>query len=720
MTWQRRARFVVAGVGLATAAAIVLLIRDPPPPPSRGDSAPLDPGAALQSEGGVSARYRDNQRVASIEYEAVVQHKDGRTTYAKAVVTLSDGSVLSAGQVESSGKATTSNSLGAELTLTKGVRLTTRDGATLAGDSATHNDATGISNIPGAATFSRGRMSGRGTGAVYERDTGNLRVLADVVVTLQDDAGGPVEATAATMTFASATRSMAFDRQARITRKTEVLSADRAMLFLSDDDQFFRAIELRGRSKVTPAPGAAATGMPDMQAADIDLAFHDGTQALSQAALNGQARMVVTGAEGAQEIEAPRIDLKTAADGRTLTDLRAGPKGVVVRLPASPPAPARTIEAATLAATGNDKSGLLGATFTDAVHFTETVPAAAGRAASTREGRSGWLMLDLGGRLNAVTKATFRQDVTFVSKQQSGATTTGSADVGVYDAAAGQLELTPSTVKPVRLPHVADADVTVDARSRIVVGLNSDSLEAHGGVTTLSLGKAKGAARGFFTPGERVVGASESLRRDPGTKTLRYTASKTALTRLQQGDSIVEGREIVVSEETSDLEAKGQVRSTVLFDAPAGKGAAPAAPSRYVIDAETMSYVEKQRTATYTGAPVVLKRPDGTIRSTRMTITLARDERRLDRLVATGTMTATLDGGREAKGDQLAYDAAADRYTVRGSPVRLRTRADDGRCTLSRGEVVHFVGTQGQTEWRPAENTGGADQTPFSCTDPLP
>jgi lipopolysaccharide export system protein LptA len=459
--------------------------------------------------------------------------------------------------------------------------------------------------------------------------------------------------------------------------------------------------------------------MPDMQADDIDLSFHDGTQALRQAALNGRARMALTGTEGGQQIEAPRIDLKTALDGRTLTDLRAGPSGVVVRLPAATGAPDRTVTAATLAAAGSDKGGLLSATFTDSVVFTENLPAPPARAAARREGRSRWLLLDLDGKLSAVKKATFRQDVIFETKSQSG-TTTGTADVGIYDAGAGQLTLTPNETRPSRRPRVTDADGSVDATTEITVDLNTDSLDARGSVTTLNTGKGKKPSRGFFTAGESIFGFSDTLRRDPNARTLRYGGSAKSPARLQQGDTRIVGREIVVNEDTGDLQARGQIQSTVILETSAPARGGKPGSSRYVIDAETLVYAEKSRTATYDGTPVVLQRPDGTVRATRLVVTLAGDERRLQRLVATGTMTATLEGGREAKGDALTYDAAADRYSVSGSPVYLRTRAKDGTCTLSRGRQVHFVGTDGATDWKPEENKGQTDQAPFSCTEPLP
>lgn len=722
MTWQRGARVAVAAIGLATALAVVLLVRERPARVEPGVTTPVDPEAVAQSGSGVDIRYRGQEQVAVIASDERKQFEDGRITWRNARMTLKDGTVLEAGLAQSIGKATSGDGPGAEYRLSNGVRLTTGAGATLAGESGTYSDATGEASIPGAVTFSRGRMAGRGTGGVYTREGDTLRVLADVVVTLQTDPPGkPIEATSATMTFTPATRSMLFDQKARIARATEVLSGDRAVLFLSDNDDHFRAMELRGHASVVPAPGAA-NGLAEMRANDIDLGFHEGGQALRQAGLNGQARLVQSATQGGQTIEAPRVDLTMAPDGQTLTDLRAGPTGVTVRLPAVDAFPARTIEGGTLAATGNDKSGLLSAVFSDAVRFTEQVPAAPGRAASERVGRSRQLRLDLAGKLNALKAATFQQDVTFESTSPNGKLT-GDADQGVYDAASGQLVLTPFMTRASRLPHVTDGDdVTVDASRRIVIHLNTNSLEAHENVKTSSSGKRKGGARGFFTPGQPVRGSSAVFTRDNATKVLKYTGTATAPAWVQQGsgDSRIEGREIEMDEETGDMRASGRITSTVVFEAgPAGRGGGAAAPpTRYDITAETMSYVEKQRAATYTGAPVVLKRPDGETRSRRLVITLARDERRLERLEATDEVTASLEGGREAKGRQLIYDAVGDRYTIRGAPVLVRSRDEAGTCSLARGQMVQF--TDKKQDWPKAENPGGSIAGPYSCTEPLP
>jgi len=726
MRWQRGARLAVAAIGLATALAVVLLVRERPAQVDPGVTVPVDPGATMQAGSGVDTRHRGDERIGTVAYDEITHFKDGRTGYKNARVTLKDGTVLSAGFAETVGKAASGESPAAEYRLRNGVRLTKPgEGTTLAGESGSYSETTGEASIPGAVTFSRGRMAGRGTGGVYSKEDGSLRVLADVVVTLQvDPPGKPIEATSVTMTFTPATRSMLFDQKARITRASEVLSGDRAVLFLSDNDDHFRAIELRGHASVVPAPGAA-NGLADMRADDIDLGFHDGGQALRQAALNGQARLVQSATQGGQTIEAPRVDLTMAPDGQTLTDLRAGPTGVTVRLPAVSDAPARTIEAATLAATGTEKSGLLNAVFTDAVRFTEQATAAPGRAASERVGRSRVLTLDLAGKLNALKTATFRQNVTFEATSANGKTA-GDADQGVYDAGNGQLVLTPFTTKASRPPHVADGDdVTVDASGRIVIHLNTNSLEAYDDVKTLSRGQRKGSARGFFTPGQPVRASSAVFTRDHATKIVKYIGTATAPAWVQQGtgDSRIEGHEIEMHEETGDMRASGRIKSTVVFDAaPAGRGGAAGTPTptRYDITAETMIYSEKQRAATYAGAPVLLQRPNGETRSRRLVITLARDERRLERLEATDEVTAKLDGGGETKGTRLLYEAATDRYTVRGAPVLVRTRDEAGTCSLARGQVVHFTGTGRNQDWPESENPGGSIAGPYSCTEPLP
>jgi len=160
------------------------------------------------------------------------------------------------------------------------------------------------------------------------------RVLADAKMHMQPDPAaaqgqsGAIEATAATLTFTRANKALLFETNAHITRDKDTMTADRATMYLSHDEQQFRVIELRGHSHVAPAPGQPSD-TPDMQADDIDLGFYPGTQVLQQGILNGKAHMVLTSEAGQRSIEAPRITMGTVPDGKTLTRLDGGP-GVTV------------------------------------------------------------------------------------------------------------------------------------------------------------------------------------------------------------------------------------------------------------------------------------------------------------------------------------------------------------------------------------------------------
>ena len=55
----------------------------------------------------------------------------------------------------------------------------------------TFNDKTGMLEVPGPVTFTRGRMTGTGTGATYDRNRDVLWLLADAQITVTaDETGG--------------------------------------------------------------------------------------------------------------------------------------------------------------------------------------------------------------------------------------------------------------------------------------------------------------------------------------------------------------------------------------------------------------------------------------------------------------------------------------------------------------------------------------------------
>jgi lipopolysaccharide export system protein LptA len=478
-------------------------------------------------------------------------------------------------------------------------------------------------------------------------------------------------------------------------------------------------IELRGRSTVTPVPGQEAT-VPEMRARDIDLAFHEGTQALERAVLVGGSSMVLVEGNGRRSIEATDITLTTAPDGRTVTHLDARER-VTVRTPAQAKQAARTITSSNLVASGND-AGLTDATFTGGVRFVETTPAGAGRQAGERVGTSQALTMKLGGQLDAVESAQFQQNVQFRDGDVS-----GGADIGDYAASAGRLTLRPGRV-PSRLPRVTSGRVTVDARELIDVDLNTQNLHARGDVKTVSTpeagargrGRGAGADNGLFTSGETMFGFGAEFWYEGEAGRVRYRGAEKTAARVTQGDTVIVGASIDLSEETQDLTANGSVESTFLV---VDSRRPSAAPTKYRVQADTLEYRDKARTATYTGAPVTLTVPDGVTRARTMVMTLAAEGRTLERLDARTEVHAVMPKGREALADSLLYEAAVDRYTLRGvrgrSQVVLRSEGDTpGTCSQSIGLMVHL--TSGEPPvFPPEENPGNVQRTTVACTGSL-
>jgi lipopolysaccharide export system protein LptA len=708
----------VAAAGIGTAAALYTQTRERPVVDRPTVATPADPEAVSQSAKGRYERFRGGTLVFAIDYDFIRTYENPvRTEYDNARFQMDDGTFLGADRIVISEGA---DGEPTESTFNGNVRMDTPEGASIRADEATYVNTTGVAILPGPITFSRGRLSGSGTGGEYHRDTGVFHVLADAQVeTVADEAGGKVQATARSMTFNRTGLALLFDTDARILHETQVMTADRATLYLTESQEQFRLIELRGRSTVTPVPGQEST-VPEMRARDIDLAFHEGTQALERAVLVGGSSMVLVEGNARRSIEATDITLTTAPDGRTVTHLEAREQ-VTVRTPAQAKQAARTITASNLVASGND-SGLTDATFTGGVRFVETTPASGGRKAGERVGTSQTLSMKLDGQLDAVESARFQQDVKFRDGDVS-----GDADIGDYAAAAGRLTLRPGRV-PSRYPYVTSGRVTVDAREFIEVDLDTENLHARGDVKTVSVAESGGARgqgrgevdeRGLFDSGETLLGFAAEFWYDGGAGRVRYRGAAKAPARVTQGDTAVFGASIELSEETQDLTAGGGVESTFLV----GDSKTPAAaPQKYRVLAETLEYRDAARTASYTGNPVTLTAPDGVTRARTMVMTLAAEGRTLERLDARTDVHAVMPKGREALADSLLYEAALGRYTlrgVRGRSLVLRAEGDTpGTCSLSRGLMVTL--TSGEPpEFPPSENPGPVEQTTVPCTGTL-
>jgi lipopolysaccharide export system protein LptA len=739
MRWQKPARVAVVVLGLGTAGALYHFTRKPPAPVKAPVPGVMDPAASTQSSGGVQVRQVGDVEQYRLEYGAMRTYPDGRSEIGNAhIIFKEDGTEVWADHVNARG--VTGSAAPSSLDMKGHVRLKTGEGATVECESAVYEDATGVTRMPGKVAFTRGRFKGDGNGAVYERQAGVFRLLADAhVVSVPVDPnapgdrgaspaaaptpppGGPVPAAAApsradapidaradSMTFNRAANALLFDGHARIDHGGDQMTSERSTLYLSENGEVFRVIELRGKAHVVPK-GGAGSDTPEMKAQDIDLAFYEGTQTLQRAVLSQQAQMTVVEAGGRKVISGQVISLSTAPDGHTLTHLEANGQ-VVVQIPPAGDTPARRITSRSMFATGNDSAGLTDATFTDGVTFREETAAARGRVAVTRTGSGKTLVLKLKGKLDTIDEAQFQGNAEFRDGDVF-----GKADIGTYLVTGGKLRLQPDArARPSMAPYATDGSLVVNASKLVEIDLNSHDVHAQGNVTTSNppksgarAGGARGAAASrdsaIFHDDEKAIGFGDEFWFDKKADQVRYLGVPGTLARVKQGETDIYARDIRIENDSKDLQATTEVKATMPIEPE--KRAAGAAVSLYQVTADLMTYRETDRTVTYLGTPVELSNADGKTRAPKVVLTLDADGKKLQRMEATSDpalktreqVTSTLTKGERVWSDSITYDAASNQYVFTGLPFRLQSTNADGSCTQhsgSRGSLTPGGGSK--------------------------
>ncbi len=710
MSWQRGARFGLAAIGLGCAAALYFLARPRETPVTPTVATASDREAKSQSGAGTYIHTKDGKKQLELRFEKASDYADGRSRYEKVHVKFVEGHEMFADVVESKGTATDGE--GPRNFDFKGnVRVVDKGGATVMTNEAAYDDATGIVTMPGEVTFTRGRLSGKGLGANYYRDQDFLQLLDQASLNVKPDetSTDTVEATAKTMSFARGQKSLRMEQAVRIVRPNETLEGDVASFGLTDDEQAIRFLELRGNARVTP--GAVPNPPPRMSAHDITLGFLPDGRTLEHATLTGEASVGLASEQGTRSIAASWIDMFLAADGRTLKGLQAKDR-VVVELPATKETPARVIKSSTLDGQGDDK-GLRSATFDRGVTFEET-PIATGQAKPTvRIATSRTLVLQLGGGLENIEQAEFRQNVNFADGDVK-----GDGDFGNYDARGkGKLTLKKGDGAGARLPRVSDGSFTTDAQT-IDVALDTHDLTAKGTVKTLTNPSEKKPdekkAPGLFEPGEPVLGEANELVYTSKTGKAIYTGAGKDQAELRQTKSgRIVADQITVEDETKNLEAKGNVSQDFRTEAKSEPGA-PKRFTKNTVTAGSLLYEDGARRATYV-TNVKMTNEEGVTEGDKITLLLGKEDRSIQRLEVEGpgdNVFSQLSGGYEVRGDKLNYDAATDIYHVIGKPVLVKSPSKDrSGCVISRGPEVRLNRKLNTVEWPPGRTDAvGTDE----------
>jgi len=658
MRWQKRARVVVAMVGIASAIAIYAAMGERTkqtlaPPPQRSD-----PNAIVESSGNVLQQVRGSKQDYLIEAERQLTYAGGATKLIGVKITIRN---RGGRDYVVTGREATAGENQKELQLSGGVTLAASDGFIVHADTATFSEESGLMTAPGAVTFERDRMMGSGVGMSYDKNNDILMLADQSHVTLRDDRGNTsMEFTSGKSTFARMEHTLALEGNVHALRGEQVIDATQGVAHLTEDEQHITDIELRGNSRV----GGGGAGVDSMSARDIDLHYADDGETLERVGLLGGGAVAMTGQGGSagRQIIGDTLDIALAPDG-SLTKA-TGNGNVRLDLPGSPESPARSIRARTLDADGAAGKGLTAAKFTDNVEYREE----SGTSSAARVATSRTLTVELTD--DAVSNAVFTGAVKF--EEQGLQAAAGEAR---YDPMKGSLRLT--GIEAGAVPRVSDDQVTIDGNA-IDVGLQGRLMKATGGVkTTLRARTAigRGGTGGgdatklpsLFKQDQPANVNADALDYQGASGKAIYTGSAT----LWQGETTMRADLITIDQTTGDLVATGNARSSITLDT--GVSIARSAEIRYADAAHTITYGSVKNALGVVAVQAQLGGPQGDLRADRIEVLLAEQGGHVNRLEAYTNVSLKLDA-RTATGDRLTYFAEDERYLMSGAgakPVKV-------------------------------------------------
>ncbi|MPZ17898.1 MAG: hypothetical protein GEV06_08310 [Luteitalea sp.] len=730
MTWQRRARLGLALFALIFVIVVVLSLRRRP---TTTESVPKreDPRAIVESGPGVTLSTEGAKEDLKIAYERWLQYADGTSKLSAITVDLPprDGKAMTltgdealieaepaeaqpqAGQAGQSTATPMSTIMPDRMTVRGNVKLRSSDGLIVSAAEAMYDKGTEIVRVPGAVTFTRGRMSGRSRGATYDSRRDVLWLLAEPRITVAPDqrGEGASDMTASQAGFARRDRYVRLLDGVRIVRGAQITRADNSTLFLQPEADIVQRAELRGHSSVE-TPDAMPGALRSMSAVNIDLAYAPDGRALQEASLSGNAAIQMAGQPGVggRRLAGNTLSLGFAPDGSTLTTLNARDR-VRVDLPAQESTPARVIRSATLVATG-PPTGINQARFERDVEYVE-------REAVTREGQPAAdrtvtarrLDTDTAPGFGDIERAMFTGSVTL----KEGNTREGNAEQVDYEVKKSTVALS-SPGKTGVGARVSDERISVTATT-INTSLDGETLVATGGVRSVLKARREGAekrGRPVMFRDSEPVNVTASRLESKGA-----LAVYTGQARLWQGATAISAKTLTLDDDSGNLQGEGNVVSTLeLEQEPASPAATngnstavrsagpsglakgtPAKSAPTTITAQALDYQEADRRAIYTGGPPQphLVGPEGDLRADRIELYLDEEGRQLERLegytdVSLKTIpTEGASAPRDGAGARLTYFADEEKYVMTGGPVVVLEQLPT-ECRETIGSILTF------------------------------
>jgi lipopolysaccharide export system protein LptA len=707
MRWQHWAKVVLALGGLAVVGAVGLAIRRRDVVPPRPPVMRTDPKAIVESTGGRAARFNRAHEDIRVEYERQLTYKDGSTKLLGVTIATDDRRdgrrfVVTGDE----GEVAKDESI---IALSGHIRLVEGDGFTVETDAATYDSRDTIVRAPGPVTFHHNRMSGSGMGLLYEKKTDVLTILqkSNVHVAPDNAGNGAAEVTAGTTVFARRARDIMFDGGVRVTRGGQTITAGNGLAHLSMDEKRIERLDLYERVRIE-ASATSAGAIRSMSGKTVTLNYAATSEALERLAVRGDAVVQLAGstATNGRQISADSIDGRLAPDGQTPVALD-GREHVELILPADDAQAARTVRAATLAASGDPEDaqrGLTQAIFTGNVEYREK------GAKVDREAHAARLDTTLKPGISAFDHASFSGGASFVDQK-----ITGSAPSVRYDVDKGALELSgsePGSARP--RPHVYNDQITVDA-SAVNVTLAGPVLFAWGDVKS-ALQPPKKSTAGSETKlpsmlkqDQAVIITADSLGYDGAASRATYDGNA----QLWQSDTTIRADSMGIDDKSGDLRADGSVVSTTTTEQTDKDKKKERV--RTTATADSFTFDDAHRKAAYRGS-VHLAGGQGDLTAEATDLYLKASGNEIHRAEAWDSRNGLIlrEQGRKTVGSTMIYTADDDRYEIGGTPVTLTDqcgRVTTGR-TLTFRKATDTIEVNGNQRVRTQTRNGDKCQVP--------
>jgi lipopolysaccharide export system protein LptA len=680
--WRKRLRIAIAVFVVIFAAVVVASFRKGQRRPPDVPAPKGDPKALVQTIGrGVYERQEQGKIKARIEFGRQATYEDNRSVFGDGVrLILPDKSGRRITVDAQEGEVTTppGKAIGVA-SLKGGVKLVTSDGITVSTATANYDDNTGIAQIPGPLTFTKGRMTGRSVGGTYDRNREVFWLLdqAKVDVVPDEKGAGAMHVTAKSAGMARLEHYMKFVGGVRFDGEGHVTEADEATAYLTPDNEKVQRMELRGNSRMTSKPGQS--GPQALRARDIDLAYAEDGRTLQTAHLIEDASVQLPGDPGkpGRRIAGKAIDVALAPDGATVTNLLANDH-VQVDLPADGDTPARRIRAAALLATGKPGTGIQAATFNGDVEYHESRAARGNVAAIDRSARSARMEVQTKPGFGDIEKADFHNNVHFTE----GTDTTADAPYAQYSIAADRLDLSPGEGDTGKGPHVADGRIAVEARN-IHMTLGAQTMKVDTNVRSVmqpqnqqqNKDKKQDPVRvpSMLKQDQPVNVKSNRLDYD-GAKSVANYSGNSRLWQEGPQATVIQADTIVLEDKTGNMHAATNVRTVMTITESSDKKQPEAKekqkqPEPTTTVAQDLVYEDGKHRATYTGT-VHMSGPDGDVTADKIELFLAEQGGQLERAEADGNVVSRQQMHR-AYGTHLTYVSKDELYTMVGTPVKM-------------------------------------------------